>query len=59
MLIFNSDTHKNKVEKFVDLPFGFVHLFYITNLTFHDLVMKTVQNSFIHNLYISCIYIMH
>jgi hypothetical protein len=27
----------------------------ITNLTFNDLVMDIVQNSFIHNLYILCI----
>jgi hypothetical protein len=31
----------------------------IINLTFNDLVMEIMQNSFIHNLYILCIDIMH
>jgi hypothetical protein len=48
MLIFNNHANNFFLEKSVDLQFGFVHLFYITNLTSHDLVMKIVQNSFIH-----------
>jgi N-acetyl-anhydromuramyl-L-alanine amidase AmpD len=32
---------------------------HITNLTSHDLIMKTVQNLFTHNLYVSHIDIMH
>jgi hypothetical protein len=31
----------------------------ITNLTFNDLIMKIVQNSFIHNLYILRFDIVH
>jgi hypothetical protein len=31
----------------------------ITNLTFHDLIMEIIQNSFIHNLYILYINIVH
>ncbi len=31
----------------------------ITNLTSHDLILKIMQNLFIHDLYISCIDIMH
>ncbi len=32
---------------------------HITNLASHDLVMEIVQNSFIHNLYVSSINIVH
>ncbi len=31
----------------------------ITNLTSHDLILEIMQNSFIHNLYVSHINIMH
>jgi hypothetical protein len=36
-----------------------ITIVFIINLTFHDLVMKIVQNSFIHNLYISYTDIVH
>jgi hypothetical protein len=31
----------------------------VTNLTFHDSIMEIIKNSFIHNLYILCINIVH
>jgi hypothetical protein len=44
---------------FVSQFFKYLFTMHITNLTSHDLVMEIVKNSFIHNLYISRINIMH
>jgi hypothetical protein len=46
---------KNPIISYISFN---VHL-HITNLTFHDLEMEVVQNSFIHNSYISQINIVN
>jgi hypothetical protein len=44
---------------FLEWIFLLEEVLYITNLTSHNLVMKIMQNPFIHNSYISHIDIMH
>ncbi len=44
---------------FFEWTFLLKEVVYITNLESHDLVMKIMQNSFIHNSYISHTDIVH